>query len=310
MLLLPRAGFAAKLFASSLVRGVRGVLRSMTGFGAAKLDDEMVQIAVEARSVNGRFLKVSLKTPPSLAHREGELEGLVREQLRRGSVTVSVHFRRKRVEPAAVIDEDAARAYVEVFRRLGLPLEAVPTMPGVLTGGRDDELGDDEWGMVEGLVRQALKQLTLMREREGRALAGVLGKACARIDELAAELVARAPAVVAEHQARLRERVRALLADQPISLDDQHLAREVAIFADRSDVTEELDRLGAHVAQVRMLLARGGENAGRTLDFLSQELLREANTIGSKSSDVRMTKAVIELKAEIERFKEQSANVE
>lgn len=307
---MPRVGFAAKLPAFFLARGVRDVLRSMTGFGAAKLDDEAVQITVEARSVNGRFLKVSLKAPPALAHREAELEGLAREQLRRGSVSLSIHFRRKHVEPAAIINEEAARAYVEVFERLGLPLDAVPTMPGVLTGSRDDELGDEEWGMVEGLTRQALKQCALMREREGRALSSVLGKACARIDELRAELVSRAPSVVTEHQARLKERVRALLADQPISLDDQHLAREVAIFADRSDITEELDRLGAHVAQVRALLATGGENAGRTLDFLSQELLREANTIGSKSSDVRMAKAVIELKAEIERFKEQSANVE
>lgn len=286
------------------------MLRSMTGFGAAGAERGGVAVEVEARSVNARFFKLSLKAPAALSAREADLEALVREQVRRGTVSLGVRLKRAASEGVAAINEEAVRAYQVVFRRLGLAEQAIPGLPGVVSGRDEQSLADEEWAAVREGVKAALAALVQMREREGEALARVLGENLARMAAARDGVASRAPQAVREQQRKLRERVDALLADANTRLDEATLAREVAVLADRADITEELDRFAAHLQQARELLAGRDESVGRTLDFLAQEMLREVNTMGSKSADAAITRLVIELKSDVERFKEQVANVE
>jgi uncharacterized protein (TIGR00255 family) len=280
----------------------------MTGFGAGHSEGAGVAASAEVKSTNGRFLKISMRLPAALSAREQELDGLVRARVRRGSVALKIELSKDRPEAVVKVDEAVVRAYQAVFRRLGVSEEPIATLPGVLVGMRE-ELSDEAFAVVRAAVTSALDELVAMREREGRALGEALSGISDRVSELANGSRARAPAIVREYRDKLQARITALVEGFGTSLDGQLLAREVAIFADRCDVTEELDRLGSHLSQIRELLAHG-EEAGRTLEFLSQEMLREANTTGSKSADAELSKLVVQLKTEIERFKEQIANVE
>jgi uncharacterized protein (TIGR00255 family) len=190
-----------------------------------------------------------------------------------------------------------------------LSTDTIPLLAGVIGGNEAQELTGAEKAVVEEAATAALDALVAMRGREGRALAELVAGICDRIARLAAEVRSRAPAVVREYQQKLRDRLAALLADGEAAVDPQLVAREVAIFADRCDVTEEVDRLDAHLQQISELIA-GPDSAGRKLDFLGQELLREANTIGSKSADAEIAHLVVELKAAVDQLKEQAANVE
>jgi uncharacterized protein (TIGR00255 family) len=285
------------------------MIRSMTGFGAARVESKDASVHAEVRSVNGRFLKVSMRLPARLASREHEMEALVRHSLRRGSVTLKVTMRHNDPQMVVAVNEEVVRAYQEVFRRLGIPEAPLATLPGVL-GGEPEEVNDEAFALVRQAVTRALEALGAMRGREGAALAEILGGLCDAMERLAAEVRERAPRVVGEYRARLQTRLQQLVEGfGSLPTDAAMVAREVALLAERCDVTEELDRIAGHLAQVRELLAHGDE-AGRTLEFLGQELLREANTIGSKSADAQMTHLVVQLKAELERFREQLANVE
>lgn len=284
------------------------MLRSMTGFGTATEEAGPLRVLVEIKAVNGRFLKSMFRLPTLLQSRENELEALLRRDVHRGSLTVTVRW--ERVDGAAVvaIDEAAVRAYQDVFRRLRLPEDRIPTLPGVVAPP-PEVLGPGEWPLVENAFRQALSALLEMRGREGAALADVVAGHCDEVDRLRLQVRERAPVVVRDYQQRLQERVNALLAASGAVLDPATLAREVAVWADRSDVTEEVDRLGSHTAQARALLVDGRE-VGRRLEFLTQEMLREINTVGSKSADASLTTWVVELKSVVERLKEQVANIE
>lgn len=288
----------------------------MTGFGAAQVVAEGLTVKAEVRSVNHRHLQLKLRLPAEAAHLEPELDGVVRGKLARGSVTVFVHIGREGRAAAARLDEDVAAAYADRLRamaeRLGLEggvrLESVLSLPGVVAG-RDDLEADPR---IEKLVRKALEEalseLIGMRENEGAAMADDLKKHAARIAKLRARIDKRMPKVVKEHQASLKKRVEDLLAGGS-SLDPKDLAREIALLADRLDVSEEVSRLEAHLGQLDGLLDEGG-SIGRKLDFLAQEFFREANTIGSKCSDATVTHMVVDLKTNIERLREQVQNVE
>lgn len=285
-------------------------LYSMTGFGRAVNEADGLRVSSELKSVNGRGLKLSIKAPSSLAARESLLESKLRERLNRGTVTLVLRV--QLTDPSAVvaIDEQVVRAYQDVFRRLNLAEDRIPLMPGVIAQNGNDSLGDAEWTTVCETVNAALDDLVAMRSREGEAMSGVV---CGLLDNVASlrdSIAERAPAVVLEYQQKLRERIEQLLeGEDRVRLEPEHLAREVALFADRCDVTEEIDRLHAHVTQARELIAKGGD-IGRTLEFVAQEMHREVNTIGSKSSDAQLSKLVIRLKSEVAKIKEQVANIE
>jgi uncharacterized protein (TIGR00255 family) len=284
-------------------------MKSMTGYGAARHEGADITADVEVRSVNARFAKVAIKAPASLAAHEADLEAQVLKAVKRGNIGLTIVMRGRTASTAATINEEAVLAYQTVFRRLGLPEAAIPQLPGVILGRESEKVSDEEVAAVHKAVKTALDQLVAMREREGATLSEVLGSSVAKLASLREQVQTRVPAAVAEQQRRLRERVDALLAGSGTTLDPQTLAREVAVLADRSDVTEELDRLASHLKQARELLA-SAEPVGRTLDFVAQEMLREVNTVGSKNVDAVTGRLVIDMKSEVERFKEQVANVE
>jgi uncharacterized protein (TIGR00255 family) len=281
----------------------------MTGYGAGRHEAAFGSVDVEVRSVNARFVKVNVKAPGALAAREADIEALCAKTVKRGTVTVSVTLRSKAARTPMTVNEEVALAYQAVFRRLGLPEQGIPQLPGVLVAEAPEAAGEAEWQALQSALATALQGLTATRAREGQALRDVLTASVDKLEDLRASVSARVPVVVREHAAKLKERVDALLADAGVSLDATTLAREVAVLADRSDITEELDRLRVHLAHAKELFT-SAEPIGRTLEFLAQEMLREVNTTGSKSADAELGRLVIEMKSEVERFKEQVANVE
>lgn len=289
--------------------------RSMTGFGAGKGAAGDEEIAVEVRSVNHKYCEVKARLPRELGALEVEVGRAVKERLARGGVEVTARRAGNHgvVTPRvdAHLAEAYARAFAELQARLSLPGSA--TLADVLSADgviRLEERELDADAAREALLRgleRALDALVAMREKEGAALARDLSARLDQVEAIVARVQARVPRSVEQHRARLEERIAELTRGIP--LDPARLAQEVALFADRIDVTEEITRLGSHVAQVRGLLA-SREPAGRKLDFIVQEMHREANTIGSKSQSAEIVSEVVALKAEIERMREQVQNVE
>lgn len=284
----------------------------MTGFGAAARETVRAVAHVEARSVNNRHLAVTVRAPSAFDARLGELEGLVRARLVRGSVTVGVSVRARRETAPARIDAAVVEDYLRQLAEAGLPTSPetighVLRLPGALQEGPPAALVEEEFGLARDALAAALDELLAMREREGAALAAELESGAREIERLASVVGARAPDAVLAAQERLRERLAALLGDAAVP--PELVAREIAVLADRTDVAEEIARLASHVAQWREALAAGGA-VGRRLDFLTQEMGREANTIGSKSQDGVIGRAVVDMKVAIERLREQAANVE
>jgi uncharacterized protein (TIGR00255 family) len=283
----------------------------MTGFGAATGTVGRVHVDVEVRTVNHRFFNPSIKLPGPFAPWEGDVREVLRSRIARGHVSLSARIRR---ESTSGIDETRFAASVAQLRalkeRFGLDgdvdLATVLRMPDVFLGGSDEEIGGSAAELVQ-LVETATDALTAMRSAEGARLAGYLGERIDLVEAAVARISARAPARVIEQRDRLRENVR-VLADG-VALDPQRVAQEVAVLADRLDVSEELDRFASHIAAFRAALAGEGE-VGKRLGFLTQELLREANTTGSKANDAAIMHDVVLIKEELERIREQVDNLE
>ncbi|MGE5182360.1 MAG: YicC/YloC family endoribonuclease [Acidobacteriota bacterium] len=291
----------------------------MTGFGRGTAEQAGTRATVDVRAVNHRFLDLKLRGAPLAPAVEEQVASRVRTAIERGAVTVSIHVHRP--TGATRIDDAAARAaydtLAELARNLGTPppeLALVLAQPGVVVTG-DDEAEDSP--AVLAALDAALAQLAAMRQAEGGALAREL---TGRLDELArirAQIAELAKGLPEQLHRRLSERLRKLLRDEATDkandaagwLDPARLAQEVALLADRADVTEELVRLASHLDQARALIAGQG-GAGRRLDFLVQELGRELNTIGSKSAAAEISAQVVEAKAVLEKVREQVQNVE
>lgn len=293
------------------------MIRSMTGFGEATREVGNDLFHVEIRSVNHRYFKASLRLPEDLGFLETDLERLIRQRLSRGSITFRLHIRSLSSGAAYPLNIAAVQHYAEqlaAIRVEGTPtaidLATLATLPGVVQPPEmDDAQREQRAHQAVEVTELALAQLLEMRSTEGRGLAEDLKKHCAALDTALAQIQARVPQVTAEYRDRLQARVTQLLADQPVELAADDLRREVAIYADRSDISEEVQRLTAHVRQFESALDKP-DSAGRKMDFIAQEMLREANTIGSKSNDQALAESVIELKSNIDRIKEQVQNVE
>jgi uncharacterized protein (TIGR00255 family) len=291
------------------------MIRSMTGFGAGRGGAGGETVEAEVRSVNHKFCEVKARLPREMASLETELVRQVKDRLARGGVEFSLRRSAARGALSPRVDVDLAaeyaRAFEEVRERLGLSgqvsLSEVLSADGVVT--LEERAVDLESARIAAgeALSTALEALLSMREREGAALSRDLESRLAVVEGVAARLAELSPLSVETYRARLHERVAEL--SRGLAPDPVRLATEVALFADRTDVTEELTRLASHVAQMRGLLA-SGEPAGRKMDFLVQEMHREANTVGSKSQSAEAATAVVSLKAEIERMREQVQNVE
>jgi uncharacterized protein (TIGR00255 family) len=291
------------------------MIRSMTGFGAAEGLVGRSRVTIEVRSVNHRYFSASLKLPGALSRWEGEVREALRRGVSRGHVTLTSRADRPDSTGATVIDEARVAEYVQRLRALqqrfgldgGLDLSTVLRLPDVVTVVGEDDQGTGE--ELVAIVDKAVAAMAVMREQEGVRLAAFLEDRLQVIEEAVDRLAARAPERVVEQRDRLREAVREL-ADG-VSVDEGRLAQEVAILADRLDVQEELERFRSHLTAFRTAL-RGGspDGVGKRLGFVLQEMLREANTTGSKANDVGLTRDVLIIKEELERAREQVENLE
>ena len=291
----------------------------MTGAGTASADVPAGRVEAEARSVNHRFLKVSIHLSPSLSSLEPTVEERVRARVERGHVTIGLRFSRSAKAAAAAFHLDAevaaaaAKRLAALAKHCGLDEKATLAdllrVPGVVTEAGAEGLPPAVEKAAMKALDEAIDGLVASRAREGAHLAGECRAILSRIAAARASLAARAPTVPAAYRDRLAARIALLLEGSNVAPDPAHLAREVATFADRCDVAEEIARLASHLDHAEALLRQGGA-VGRKLDFLIQEFHREANTTGSKSQDPEMTATVIAVKADIERLREQVQNFE
>jgi uncharacterized protein (TIGR00255 family) len=290
----------------------------MTGFGEAHRRENSVAVAVEARTINGRYFKLSFKSAEGYSVLEPEVESLVREQIKRGSVQVNLRIDRPRSADDYRLNASVLANYRRQVEELGahsnppetVKLETLLLLPGAVDEnpiGSFDPQAD--WPLVRETLLEAMQNLAAMRRREGEAMQSDLKTNCAVIAAELAAIEARAPSVIESFRSRLQERVSKAVEEFQVSLNAADLIREVSIYAERSDISEETVRLHSHLEQFAALMA-ATESSGRKLDFLTQEMFRETNTIGSKSSDVQIARHVIEIKAAIERIREMVQNVE
>ncbi len=293
------------------------MIHSMTGFGEARLEDGERAYHVEIRSVNNRYFKASIYLPEDFSFLEVEVERLLRQRLTRGSMTVRLHVRDLSPQAAGVVNTAAVEAYVRQLReimaahpQLTIDMATLLTLPGACQPHELTEAEQQQrWAVLSRLVEQAMERLVEMRATEGRALAQDLTNHCEGIRKSLGTVRSRASMVVEEYRTRLMSRVQQLLADSGVGLAEQDLLKEVSIYAERSDVSEELSRLDAHLEQFAAV-SGAKEPPGRKLEFISQEMLREANTMGSKTGDAVIAREIVEIKSAIDRIKEQVQNAE
>jgi uncharacterized protein (TIGR00255 family) len=294
------------------------VLLSMTGFGEARGTVAGVHVLAELRSVNNRHFKLSFRSPDAWSRFEPELERVLREQISRGTVTLLLRAQRAAEEAATRLNTKVLQGYwqqiAEAARGIHQPcptdLAAVLTLPGVVedTAWNDDAIEQSVPDLMN-LVRVALQRFQEFRVQEGAALAADLRNQCGTIAGQIDQIAVLAPQVAAEYRVKLQQRIQDALRDANVTVTPADLLREVALFTDRSDISEEIVRLRSHVDQFRQLV-EAQQSQGRKLEFLCQEMFREANTIGSKSNHMGVAHAAVEIKTAIERMREIVQNVE
>lgn len=289
----------------------------MTGFGDARCQDDRLTASVEVRAVNNRYLKIITKSSEAYAALEGDIERIVRESISRGTVNVTVRVDRVWSAAEFQINEVALKSYwtqlQAAARDVGAPspeIAYILSAPGVVAdeSRRSVDLNADG-EVIRRLLGEALKKFHVFRADEGRSMERELAENAKTIAARLEEVVALAPQVVAEYRTKMLERVRQLLVDSGVNVADSDLIREVSIFSDRSDINEEITRLKSHLEQFQAFI-REPASTGRKLDFLSQEMNREVNTIGSKANNVAIAHCVVEMKAAIEKMREILQNVE
>ncbi len=289
----------------------------MTGCGVGAATADTTSCRVEVRTVNNRGFKFSVRTRDGLFWLEPRIETLVRSRIHRGTVSVSLEVKGGATAATKRLDLDQMAAYLDdleqfaAARGLALPqsLEGILGLSGVVTEAvPGDDVVEQVWPVVAKAVASALDACDAMRDAEGASLAADMRSIITDIRKLVDGIRCRVPAAVERHRERLMERVTSLLGEQGASLTQADLTRELVLLADRSDVAEEIVRLESHLDQFERLLQ--DPSPGRQLDFLAQELAREANTVASKSSDVEIAHAVVQAKTLIERLREQVQNLE
>lgn len=292
-------------------------MKSMTGFGRGAFSDEKTSVSVELKTVNNRFLDVNLRLPGELQSLEAAIKRLIQNRLSRGRVDVNLSFERTS-EIVYELNRPLINGYLSALKQLqtdfnltGEPdLNVIARLPNVMQAAREDATETAQTA-IETALTAALDELEAMRRREGELLKIELLKRLLEIERRTIEIEANAASIAENYRAKLEKKITDLLAktSAQIELDQARLAQEVAYLAERSDVSEELARLKAHVAQFRQICDQSNE-AGKQLDFLTQELNREANTILSKATEITIKEAALAVKAEIEKIREQVQNVE
>ena len=294
------------------------MLLSMTGHGEAQRQQDGVAVAVEVRTVNNRYLKTTFRTSEGYGALEPNIEAVVRRHIRRGTVQVNVRVDRQASPDDFKLNEVVLASYQQqleaVRKKAGstepVHLDSLLMLPGVIDEAACRQISAEaDWPLVEQTRDEALRNLSLMRAEEGAAMAADLHANCEVIATELDRIEERAPLVVEAYRKRLTERLNKLLEEYEVSIEATDVVREVGIFADRGDISEEIVRLRSHLRQFDAIAA-SEESNGRKLEFLIQEILRETNTIGSKANDAEIAGHVVEIKTAIERMREMIQNVE
>ncbi len=292
------------------------MISSMTGYGSAKGTIDKLEVSVELRSVNSRFLDCSVKIPRLYAFAEEQIKSQIQSCVLRGKVDVYVNIDSFMADDVTIkLNEPLAQAYIEAFKMVSekfgvendVGITALSRLQDVFVVEKKEVDADLFLRELKAILGQALEGFNAMRRKEGEKLRSFIISRLDEIDRLINEIEKRSPESVREYRQKLERRIAEMLVSVPI--DEARILTEAAIFADKVAVSEELVRLSSHVAQIRALLETG-RGVGRKLDFIVQELNREANTIGSKCCDLDITHMVVDLKAEIEKIREQAQNIE
>lgn len=295
------------------------MLCSMTGFGEARFDGDGFVVHAELRSVNNRHLKINARLPEGYGSLEPKLDSLVRQLIRRGTIQLTLHVDRHMSADDLKINQTVLLSYFKQISESARSVSAkdqiridssILLLPGVV----DEDTRkvpdlDSEWPVIETVVTEAVSNLAKMRQDEGQAMLNDMALNRAIIATELDAIEVRAPVVVESYQRRLLERLNHLLQQHDINVDPSDVIKEVGVFADRADISEEVVRLRSHMEQFDAIL-QTGDSAGRKLDFLIQEMFRETNTIGSKANDADIARHVVEIKTTIERLREMVQNLE
>jgi uncharacterized protein (TIGR00255 family) len=293
------------------------LLLSMTGHGAAQQQADGVSVAVDVRTVNSRFFKLSTRTNESYGGLDSRVDETVRSVIRRGTVQVDLRIERES-EANVLLNERVLASYCNQLRQFHsgvegaapLQIELLLALPGVINDSRSQQHdADSVWPLVKEVLTAALEGLSKMRAAEGQAMAADLEANRLDIKGHLEKIEARAPMVVDSYRERLTDRINKMLAEHDVQIEPADVIREVGIYAERSDIAEETVRLHSHLIQFAKIMATD-ESQGKKLEFVTQEMFRETNTIGSKANDAEITADVIEIKAAIERIREMIQNVE
>lgn len=295
------------------------MLLSMTGFGNADHQSEMAHVSVELKAVNNRYFKLSQRLPDFAARFEPDIEKLVRQNIARGALQLSVRIRLTQSQSQGAIDVGVAENYLKQIAALqsqtkvsqtGVGISDLLMLPGVIS---EAEVGaktrESLWPAIETAINTALQHFHAFREREGESMKQDLTSQCAEIRSQLQDIETAAPDVVTEYREKLHDRISKAFAKTDVSVQESDLLREVAVFADRCDINEEITRLKSHLSQFDTFL-NGNKSLGKKLEFVGQEMFREINTIGSKANHVGIAHGVVEMKTAIERIREILANVE
>ncbi|MBW8040855.1 MAG: YicC family protein [Planctomycetes bacterium] len=294
------------------------MINSMTGYGDAEGQLNGVTYTAEIRTVNNRYFKANIKLPETVAFLAEPIEKLLRRNLSRGTINYILRLKNASANVLFNIDETALRAVMERLSRIAssanincpIDIGSLLNLPGILEPALPDEkIAEQIKKTVLEISKEAVEKLKQMRATEGAALEADLKQNCNAIKQDLERICTQSPVVLQRYAEKLKKRVNELLVDAKLKLDEETLAREVAIFAERSDISEEIARLDSHLQQLLQGCQANGQ-AGRRLDFISQEMLREANTIASKASNTEITNCVVNIKCRIDRIKEQAQNVE
>ncbi len=288
----------------------------MTGYGDVRRQVESLTIGVEVRTINSRYFKLSLRCPDGYAGLEPQLEALVRKHVKRGTVQLGLRLERSATTDDFQINAEVLRGYREQLAELSsddnsiISVGELLQLPGVIderVASRSDS--QEIWPAVKDVVAEALTNLSQMRSDEGDSMAKDLQSNCEVIASELVKIAERTPLVADGYRKRLTDKLNKLLGEYDVTVGASDVVREVGLFADRCDISEEIVRLRSHLEQFDKIMGMN-ESAGRKLEFLTQEMVRETNTIGSKANDSDIARHVIEIKAAIERMREMIQNVE
>lgn len=294
------------------------MIKSMTGFGRGEYSDGKRNVIVEIKTVNHRYADINVKMPKRYSFSEEGIKGIIRKQIKRGKAEVSIIVENLTEEDIIVkLSSVVAKQYIDSLRELketyslegSIDIGLIAGMPDVVKSVPDVEDEESVAKVINGAVSLATENLDKMRVIEGEKLSEDLKMRGNIVRDLVKKIEERAPLVAEEYTEKLHNRIKELV-DDAVAFPEERILMEAAVFADKSNITEELVRLDSHMMQLNRILTESSEPVGKKLDFLVQEMNREANTIGSKANDMKITSLMLETKSEIEKIREQVQNIE